>query len=125
MKTITLFIVLFFVFTNVQPQTKTVLTGDRGIFRYESSYNWHTKKEIISFSIMHKNGTSEYETVFAEMTTKTTVSFLNPELKGLSSKNLSILNGKEVLVVCKLKQKGVGEGSEVYCEDLKVLLIQE
>jgi hypothetical protein len=121
----TLFIVILFNTTQAQV-TKTILTGDRGIFKYEMSYNWDTKKQITEFKVMHKlDGGGEYGTIFGEITQKTTVSFLNPELKGLSVKNLSILDGKEVLVICKMKQSGLGEGSTVTCLDLKILLIQE
>ncbi len=100
-------------------------TGDRGTFDYKlTEYDYKTGKTVPSFSIMHKTQSGGMAgTVFGLITSTTTVSYLNSDMKGLTRKNLSLLHGKEVVVIARIRQEGVGEGSQTYCEDLKVLLV--
>lgn len=114
-----IFISAFILLTNnTFSQTEVYKTGDRGIFRYQTAKQ--AGEKYPEFAIMEKNSGSGI--VFGMITPETKITFLN---KSLSSKDIDLLEGKEVLVIGTFKEVGKGEGSKIYCKDLQILVIPE
>jgi hypothetical protein len=104
---------------------KVYTTGDRGIFEYRPlERDWRNGKTYPEFAVMHplQNGGSAGN-VAGFITSLTKVVFVDPALKGLSKSNLSLLHGKDVVVVARLRQEGEGEGTLMFCEELKIILL--
>jgi len=125
-----IFISVFFVvlsLTMVAQQSPTYTTGDKGVFAYQSkSWNNESQKEFPAFSIMHNydgNG-GMYGYVMGTITSGTEVVFLGKNLKGMNKDLLYLLDGREVTVICDLKEIGEGEQRSIQCLKLYITLVE-
>lgn len=90
-------------------------SGDRGIFEYK----WLEDNDFVIWR-KNKEGAGKYGIVGGIITPKTKIVVKNAAIQ---KKDLILLNGKEVVVMGKFRQEGIGEGSKVYCEELIILIL--
>lgn len=102
-------------------QTVIKKTGDRGVFEFMSAQARGDKYP--QFAIMHQipNGGKVGE-VFGFITPETQITVLN---RKISKKDIDLLDGKEVVVIGTFKYVGKGEGSQVYCQQIEILVIEK
>lgn len=96
----------------------TFFTGDRGTFEFRTNEN--------SFVVwrpydVNKPDGGSYGIVGGIITSTTIVRFVNKP--NLTVKDLSLLNGKEVLVWGKFRNKGKGEAQETLVIDISIAVL--
>ena len=126
MKSIIFISIFFIVSSVVAQQSSTYTTGDKGIFTYQKSWDNESQKELPSFSIMHSvnKGKGMYGYVLGTITSNTEFIFLGKGLKNMNKGLLHLLDGKEVTVICDLKETGQGEQRSVQCLKLYIALVE-
>ncbi|GEM_PF-7018948 len=120
-----IFISIFFILSSVVC-AQQYTTGDKGVFAFEYRWDNESQKELPSFSIMHSvnEGKGMYGYVFGTITSSTEFVFLGKELKNMNKGLLHLLDGKEVTVICELKQIGEGEQSSLQCLKMYITLVK-
>lgn len=94
---------------------QVVVTGDRGEFQ-------HSFTETNGFVVWRDpmpNG-SRVGPVSGIITPTTRITVLN---RSIRRNELDLLNGRQVVVIAKLRYVGHGEGQRVYCDELTILVL--
>lgn len=94
--------------------------GDTGEFQYPWKYGSSKGDEFAIWQVA-PNGTKGGE-VAAIIQPSTKIVVKN--ISGIDRNNLSLLNGKKVTALAKIRTEGFGEGSEDYCLEL-ILVVSE
>lgn len=114
-----LFVTIIDINAGDEPKSKTVWQGDTGEFELMAADSY----DPMSITVWHtQSDGSKYGTPFGTMSSSTKITIFNRP--NLSKKDLDLLNGKNVSVIGKYRVEGEGEGSQYYCLELYIVIIE-